>query len=313
MRKPRVEYPGALFHVIARGNQRQRVFLDDGDRVRYLRFLGERLESRDFSLYAYCLMDNHVHLLIERGADYPLSKYMQRLQGAYTGFFNRKHRKIGHLFQGRYKSILVDKENYLLELVRYIHLNPHRAGLEKADLFPWTSHRQYMGSDRESLAMVKTDVILSMFSKVKVIARKRYLAFMKEKEKEAKWNPLYTLRDGRFLGDEDFENETYEKAELGQRARLMIKTDVEGLWKSVLEREGLKAEPVGQRRSHLIAETAYLATEGAGIRQKEVAEYFSVEPTALNMAVKRLELRWQNGVGSRRELERWARKVNCEA
>jgi len=309
MRKPRIEYPGALSHVIARGNQRQNVFLDAGDHVRYLKLLGEHLEGRGFVLYAYCLMSNHVHLLIEQQSEYPLSKYMQRLQSAYTSFFNRKHGKSGHLFQGRYKAILVDKDSYLMELVRYIHLNPQRAGMDKADAYPWTSHRQYIGKDRDPLAPVKTATVLPMFSKIKPIARRKYLAFMKEKHPQGKWNKFYDLRDGRILGDEEFEQEAYEKVGEQKETSFKLKLDIKGIWAAILKRDGFKTEPEGWQRSRLIGETAYLAMEGAGIRQKEVADYFKVEPTALNKAVKRLEERWVNGMGSKEKLMQWAKRL----
>jgi REP element-mobilizing transposase RayT len=313
MRKPRIEFSGAFFHVIARGNQRQKVFLDGGDHVRYLKLLGEHLEGRGFNLYAYCLMSNHVHLLIEQGSEYPLSKYMHRLQSAYTSFFNRKHGKSGHLFQGRYKAILVDKDSYLMELVRYIHLNPQRAKMEKADAYPWTSHRQYIGKDRAPLAPVKTETVLSMFSKIKPVARRKYLAYMKDKQRESKWNQFYDLRGGRILGDEDFEQETYEKVGVKQEVTLKLKGDIGMLWKKILKREGLLKEPVGHKRSYLIAEVAYLAREGANITQKKVADYFEMKPTAINMAIKRLEQRWTKGVGSKASLVRWSKIVDSDA
>jgi uncharacterized protein with HEPN domain len=254
-------------------------------------------------------MSNHVHLLIEQDSEYPLSKYMQRLQSAYTSFFNRKHGKSGHLFQGRYKAILVDKDSYLMELVRYIHLNPQRAKMEKADAYPWTSHRQYSGKDRDPLAPVMTATVLSMFSKIKAIARRKYMAYMKEKHPQGKWNEFYDLRGGRILGDEEFEQETYMKAGEQNETSIKLKLDIKEIWAAILKRDGLKTEPVGWQRSRLMGETAYLAMEGVGIRQKVVADYFKVEPTALNKAVKRLEERWENGKGSREDLMRWAKNL----
>jgi putative transposase len=124
-RKPRVEYAGAFYHVICRGNQRQVIFRTDRDREYYLKQLEQYRRRYDFTVYAYVLMSNHVHLLIETGK-VPLSKVMQGLQPRYTGYYNRKYQKVGHLFQGRYKAILCDRAAYLLELVRYLHLNPGR-------------------------------------------------------------------------------------------------------------------------------------------------------------------------------------------
>ena len=122
-RKPRVEYDGAFYHVIVRGNQQQRTFDDDQDRIVYLERLEHYRQRYGFRLFAYILMSNHVHLLLETKS-VPLSKIMQGVQFSYTQRYNRRHRKVGHLFQGRYKAILFDRDAYLLELVRYIHLNP---------------------------------------------------------------------------------------------------------------------------------------------------------------------------------------------
>jgi REP element-mobilizing transposase RayT len=314
MRKPRIEFPGGFYHVIARGNQRQNVFWDDGDRVRYLKLLGKYLEACRFVLYAYCLMNNHVHLLIEQNDEYPLSKYMQRLQSAYTNFFNRKHGKVGHLFQGRYKSILVDKDSYLVELVRYIHLNPHRAGLENADKYPWTSHRQYLGKDQYPLAPVKADKVLSVFSKMKPMARRKYLAYVMEKRKDGKRNEFYDLRDGRILGDEGFEEEVHEKAGLKkQELTLKLNFELGNLWKAICKRDGCAKEPKGWTRSRMMAEAAYLAMEGMNVRQIKVAEYFGVEASAVNMALKRLAARWEKGDGSKEALVAWSKGLkDCE-
>src|SRR3989304_423630 len=144
-RKPRVEFDGAFYHVIVRGNQRQRTFQDDRDRVAYLQRIEHYRQRYGFRLYAYVLMSNHVHLLLEtKGV--ALSRIMQGIQASYTQNYNRRHRKVGHLFQGRYKAILCDRNAYLLELVRYLHLNPGR--LRKPEDpwgYQWSSHRAYMG------------------------------------------------------------------------------------------------------------------------------------------------------------------------
>jgi REP element-mobilizing transposase RayT len=142
-RPPRVEFPGALYHVIVRGNERKPVFRDDADRELYLRRLGHYRERFEFRLIAYCLMTNHVHLALETGK-VPLSRILHGLQSSYTQAFNRRHHRSGHLFQGRYKAFLVDADRYLLALLRYIHCNPLEARLaERAENFVWSSDRFY--------------------------------------------------------------------------------------------------------------------------------------------------------------------------
>jgi len=125
-RKPRIEFAGAFYHVIVRGNQKQRVFKDAADFQKYLLTLTVYKNRAGCRIYAYVLMNNHVHLLVET-QDVPLSKVMQGVNQTYTMYFNRKYRTVGHLFQGRYKAILCDRDAYLLGLVKYIHENPLRA------------------------------------------------------------------------------------------------------------------------------------------------------------------------------------------
>src|SRR4030043_2258655 len=127
-RKPRIEYEGTFYHIITRGNQRQRVFKRDDDFQKYISLISFYKVRYKYALYAYVLMSNHVHLLIETREN-PLSKILQGINQSYTMYFNRKYGTVGHLFQGRYKAILCDKDAYLLTLIKYIHLNPVRAGM----------------------------------------------------------------------------------------------------------------------------------------------------------------------------------------
>jgi putative transposase len=310
MRKPRLEFEGAFYHVIARGNHRQKVFLDTGDYVRYLKYLGETLRDRCFKLYAYCLMGNHVHLFLEQGSEFPLSRAMHRLQTAYTYFFNKRHHKPGHLFQGRYKAILVDSDAYLLQLVRYIHLNPRRAKIEEVfGKYQWSSHGQYLKREKEPLAPVEVDAVLRMFSKIKKVARKRYQEYMLEGLAEGHRQDLYDLRDGRILGDEDFEEEVHRESGSGLKARVKIGKTIEEIWGSLLIREKIEGEPVGWKRSRLMREAVYWIVECAGKRQKEAADYFEVRPSAIHWALKQQEFVWKKTPEEKRRKEAWARSL----
>ena len=201
-RKPRIEYPGAFYHIIARGNRKIAIFKDDKDRLRFLQKLLEYKERYGFILYAYILMRNHIHLLIET-KDAPLSKIMQGLLQSYTQWYNGKYRVVGHLFQGRYKAILCDKGVYLLNLIRYIHLNCVRAGIVRdPGEYRWSSHRIYLGLERNDL--VDTDFVLSQFGKVGKRAIKLYKEFVLDWIGEGKRGGFYRTIDQRFLGDEDF-------------------------------------------------------------------------------------------------------------
>lgn len=140
-RKPRIHFPGALYHVILRGNAGHPIFLDDRGRQHFYELIGEGVDRFGHRIHGFCLMTNHVHLLVQVG-EIPLSRIIHNLTLRYTAWLNSRHSRIGHLFHGRYKALLVDAENYLLELVRYIHLNPVRAGMAKlADEYRWTGNR----------------------------------------------------------------------------------------------------------------------------------------------------------------------------
>src|SRR5207247_381934 len=141
----RLSYPGALYHVTARGNARQAIYTDDADRQMFLLVL-EDVETRYHWLcHAYCLMDNHYHLLLETPQG-NLSAGMRQVNGVYTQRFNRRHGRVGHIFQGRFKAILVERESYLLELCRYLVLNPVRAGIvRQPERYRWSSYRATAG------------------------------------------------------------------------------------------------------------------------------------------------------------------------
>ncbi|MBM4350089.1 MAG: transposase, partial [Deltaproteobacteria bacterium] len=201
-RKSRVHLPGGLYHVISRGNQRQDIFLDDRDRTVYLSYLSERKDRYSIQLYAYALMSNHVHLLLEVG-EIPLSRFMQSLLFGYARFFNKRYGKVGHLFQGRYRAILCEKDAYLLELVRYIHLNPIRAGVvADPERYLWTSHLSYFG--RGPKGLVNSDFVLEQFGKNKSHSRQKYQEFILEGHDSGHQKKYYEVKDQRFLGEESF-------------------------------------------------------------------------------------------------------------
>jgi len=156
----RLQYPGALFHVFSRGNDRQAIFLDDQDRIRFLRLLGECVRRFDWTLYAYALMSNHFHFLVQLRRE-TLSKGMHWLNGSYSIAFNNRHEHVGHVLQGRFKSPLVDGESYLLQLIRYIILNPVEAGLvQRPEDYRWSSYRPTLGLAPAPPWLAVDDVLL---------------------------------------------------------------------------------------------------------------------------------------------------------
>ena len=173
----RIEYPGAVYHLTARGNAREDIFLDDGDRRLFLDLLAETIARFRWLCHAYCLMGNHYHLLIET-PEANLSRGMRHLNGVYTQRFNRTHGRVGHVFQGRYKAILVERDAHLLELCRYLVLNPVRAGMVRsARNWRWSSHRA-MAGQVAAPEWLATDWLLARFGRRAAPARAAYRRFV---------------------------------------------------------------------------------------------------------------------------------------
>ena len=196
-RRPRVHSAGLLYHVIVRGNQRRKTFRDDRDYQAYLDRLARYQAKFGVKVYAYCLMPNHVHLLVEVSTE-PLSKFMQGLQQGYTQYFNLRHNKVGHLFQGRYHAIVCDKDEYLLALVRYIHLNPVRAKMvRKPEEYGYSGHGEYCG--RKGARIIESSIVLKMLG-----GSKGYRRFVLDGMGEGHKEEYYEVEDQRFLGPEGF-------------------------------------------------------------------------------------------------------------
>jgi REP element-mobilizing transposase RayT len=241
-RPPRIEFSGAFYHVTVRGNNKQYIFLDDHDRLKYLELLERYKKHHEFIIYAYTLMNNHVHLLIETLGS-PLSKIMQVINFTYTGHFNRKYDKVGHLFQGRYKACLCDRDEYLLALVRYIHLNPIRSKLvNNPDNYRWSSHRAYMGY---SNSLVDAERILRMFSDEPSHARKLYHDFIAGPIKSKENENIFEVVDKQILGDERFIEKVEEKVEVLKKP--LKRPSLKKIFSSVTEVTGVSREEMVSR------------------------------------------------------------------
>jgi REP element-mobilizing transposase RayT len=207
-RRPRLEVEGGLYHLITRGVERRDIFHTADDYRKFLSLLAVQKEKLPFFLYAYCLMTNHVHLLIERMTD-DVGRIMHRVLTGYTQYYNRKYRRSGHLLQGRHKAILCQSDPYTAELVRYIHLNPVRAKIvRKVENYPYTSHRSYMGL--EPVGIVDVDPVLRRFGPRKALARERYAKFVAAGMKLGHMSELYETQAG-ILGSEEFVDEVIHR------------------------------------------------------------------------------------------------------
>jgi REP element-mobilizing transposase RayT len=270
----RIEFPDALYHVTARGDRREDIFEDDLDRQTFLATLEQVITQFNWACYAWCLMDNHYHLLIQT-PDGNLSKGMRQLNGIFTQASNRRHQRVGHLFQGRFKAILVDSDAYLLELARYVVLNPVRAGMVKkpAD-WKWSSYRANVGLEPDT-PWLAIDGLLALFAKRRSLAQQRYAQFVVEGIKAD--SPWTNLKGQVFLGDERFVNRMQAHIQAG-------KDDVQ----IPLAQRRPKPPPLAEiEKRSPDRDTAIIAAYATGgYSYQQIADYFGVHFTTVGRIVR---------------------------
>lgn len=274
----RLEYPGALYHLTSRGNARQRIFLDDTDRELFLNTFSHVISRYGWLCHAYCLMDNHYHLLIETPKS-NLSSGMRQLNGVYTQSFNRSHRRVGHIFQGRYKAILVEKEAHLLELCRYVVLNPLRVkSKRKVADWEWSSYKA-TGGLASVPEFLTVDWVLGQFGRKRRQAQARYREFVREGLEHQPWE---RLRGQIYLGSEEFiERHTQGVEEIREVPRVQWRA-VKPTLEKLFSRQGGKAVEVAYREY--------------GYRLGEIAEYLGVHYATVSRRLKDLERRKKRNV-----------------
>ena len=206
----RITYPGAFYHITSRGNERKEIYKTSRDREKFLSYLESATERYGAMIHVYCLLNNHYHLLLETPSG-NLSQIMRHINGAYTTYFNTKRKRAGHLFQGRFKAILVDIDEYAKELSRYIHLNPVRAGIaERPEDHQWSSYRYYIGKGKPPEWLVQ-DFILGYFGEKHSVARKAYRNFVVSLLGQEYYSPLDEVVGSTILGCDDFIREIKRK------------------------------------------------------------------------------------------------------
>jgi len=287
-RRARIEYEGACYHVVTRGNRKEPIFLDNEDKKRFLSKLRQYKRRYGFLLYAYALMDNHIHLVIET-TRVPLSRIMQGVLQSHTQWHNRKYKTVGHVFQGRYKAILCDRNAYLLQLIRYIHLNPLRAGIGRPLQYRWTSHRAYLGLERGDL--VDSELVLAQFSGDRRRAIELYSRFIREGMGEGRREEFYGVGGEPVLGDEQFYEEVLKKTRrasgvLKNRTLEQVSVKVEELTGvGVHELRGRARGEALMRARSLFIRLSKLYT-GSGCR--EIADFLNREPGSLGYIENRV-------------------------
>jgi putative transposase len=320
-RQARLDVPGALHHIMVRGINKSAIFDDDQDRQKFLERLGENIVEAKCSIYAWVLMTNHIHLLFKSGGK-GISTVMRKLLTWYAIYYNRRHKRTGHLFENRYKSILCDEDNYLLALIRYIHLNPMRAGMvktmEELERYPWSGHGAVM--NKRECPWMDTDYVLLQFNDTKRKARKAYRKFVQEgiglghqpeltggglvrslggwsQVQSAQRKGQKTEYDERILGSGDFVTAVFKEAEEKQIRQLKIKRT--GLTiKGIIDKEcktarisdkelrnGSKRMIVSKTREKI----ARRGIEELGLSSAEIARHLGVCTSTITRAMVRSE------------------------
>jgi len=277
----RIEFAGALYHLTSRGDRREAIYEDDEDRQRFLDTVAEVVERYNWVCHAYCLMSNHYHLVAET-VEGNLSRGMRHLNGVYTQASNRRHGRSGHLFQGRFKGILVDRDAYLLELSRYVVLNPVRAGIcEMPEEWPWSSYRAMIGT-APAPKWLAVDGLLSQFGSPREQARRRYRAFVYEGMGQDIWQGL---RQQIYLGNEAFVT------------RMQSKSRIEGDRLSVPQPQRRPPPPsleqIEERSANRNAAIATAYATGA-YTYREIAAYFGVHLATVGRIVRAEVQQWEN-------------------
>ena len=290
----RISFPGAFYHITSRGNELKNIFKSKLDREKFLEYLESSTQRYDAVIHAYCLLDNHYHLLLETPCG-NLSQIMRHINGAYTTYFNVKRKRSGHLFQGRYKAILVDADEYAKELSRYIHLNPVRAKMVEApEDYAWSSYQYYIGHKKPP-EWLSRDFILGYFNKNISAAQKRYHGFVSELVNRKYDSPLHETIGSTLLGSSDFIALIKEKYLAGEKAdkeipalkELHEKVSIEEIF--ALVNTAFGNDPALSRNVKL-----YLCRKYTGKRLKDIGEHFGIGESGVSQAFSRMTRKMAN-------------------
>lgn len=302
----RIEYPGAVYHVICRGNNRQAIYRDDGDRRHYLEKLSYYCQDKKVDLLAYCLLPNHVHLLLET-PEGNLSKMMQPLQTSYTMYFNKRHGRSGHLFEQRYKAMLVDRDNYLLQVSRYIHLNAVSAQLAgRPQDFRWSSYGAYL--NEKGMLGLKTETVLGQMSGSRGRQLQQYREYVEGRRGKRFRNPAPQVRQQSYVGDEDFVEAIQKLAT--RSAATERRHSLRRIVKSVSAVTGVEEPEMRQRQRREAVKASrelvcYIARHHGEVSMEELAKFLQVkESSTPSHAVRRAEERLKTETSFRRWLNR---------
>ena len=313
-RKPRLDAPGALHHIIGRGIEKTLIFQSDFDRQDFVDRLADLGHKKNLLIYAWALMPNHFHLLVRTGF-MPIANNMRKLLTGYVVNYNLRHNRHGHLFQNRYKSIICEEDPYLLELTRYIHLNPLRAGLVQSlgelEDYPWTGHAGIIG--KRKMRWQEIDSVLAYFGKSRGAARKKYREFISQGISQGRrpeliggglirslggWSQVLSARrkgertpaDQRVLGSGDFVENLFKEADGKEKETLRLSTrwkKLDLIMREVVTREGISESDLrsaGRKREIVQVRRLFcqLAVKKMGYSGAQVARYLGITTSSAN-------------------------------
>jgi putative transposase len=311
----RIEYKGAFYHVTSRGNERRKIYYAKSDYEKFKSYLRDAQDKYGFFLHSYVFMTNHYHLLIET-PEGNLNKLMHYMNGSYTNYLNRRRKRNGHLFQGRYKAILIERDSYLLELSRYIHLNPVRAGIvEKPEFYEYSSYKSFISRKKEEI--VYHDLILGMISKGRRNAEKRYEAFVLNGIEENLQDPLKDVYGGSILGGKGFIKEALarlkegvlNKEEISHRRDLQGTLGPEDIIDIVSENSRVSRDDLINNRGEYRNLTIHLMKKHTGMTNRQIGEFFGGLSYS---AVAKIQARFLEKVMKNRQLEKKLESISTK-
>lgn len=297
----RIEFPGAFYHVTSRGNERKAVFRNSRDKEKFLSYLESAHDRYGAVIHVYCLMENHYHLLLETPRA-NLSQILHHINGAYTTYFNIKRGRSGHLFQGRFKGILVERDAYGEELSRYIHLNPVRTSLVKdPSEYGWSSYQYYVGKQREP-EWLTTEWVLGYFGGRGRSGYRRYREFVEKGLTMELESPLREVIASTFLGSEGFieriRKEYLEDKIFDKRNQPAVKQILKGPSPGEIEKAVAKA--VGKDHVHYKKLCIHFSHRYSGMGLEEIGKHFAMK----GGAVSQLSRRFKRAIDEHKGMER---------
>ena len=313
----RIEYEGAFYHVTARGNERRNIFFAESDYEKFKAYLKDAQEKHGFLLHCYVLMTNHYHLLIET-PNANISKIMHYVNASYTNYLNKKRERVGHLFQGRYKAIIIDYDSYLLELSRYLHLNPVRAHMiEKPEAYPYSSYRSYISRTKEDI--VSRDFILKVIAGNSKGAQQKYKEFVERMIGEEEEHPLKNVYGGVILGGKSFIKETLNRIrepilhqeEISQMRELQNAWKTDGIIEAICTYFKINRDDLIKDKKQYRNITIYLLKKHTGMTNRKIGELFGdMSYSAVSKAYQRFSTKVSGNRYLRKIINRFNSKMS---